>query len=283
MIKAIVNADDLGKSHEVNMAIWEALEHRYITSSTIMANSTTWDEVHKVVKDNPQASFGIHLNLTEGKALTNNQVLRKYNIVDDNNCFTKNARIISTIPADLKSAIYQEWDAQLSKIIIEENIAVSHIDGHHHIHTRYQYLEILLQLMKKYKIDRVRNRYETTYSTSRTIVNDIIGYLCWIPCMRIVLDKYKSKLSIISYLHAIVENTMWRAKMKKHAHYTNYFNAYETQVKLSQIGNKISDGSSIELMCHPGHPHFAQEYDMIKTMKLSEIQNNIAYINYRNL
>ena len=82
-VSIIINADDLGKSHIVNKAISEALSLRVITSSTIMANSSTWEEVHAIVKENTQASFGVHLNLTEGKALTDSMVFRQMNIVDN--------------------------------------------------------------------------------------------------------------------------------------------------------------------------------------------------------
>lgn len=88
-VSIIINADDLGKNHIVNEAIREALSLGVITSSTIMANSSSWEEVHAIVDENPQASFGVHLNLTEGKALTASSVFHKMNIVDNDNCFTK--------------------------------------------------------------------------------------------------------------------------------------------------------------------------------------------------
>ena len=92
MIRIIINADDLGKDSQVNDKISEALQNGYITSSTIMANTELWDEVHKIVDANPKASFGVHLNLTEGKALTKQPVFVERGVVDDNNCFTKKIR-----------------------------------------------------------------------------------------------------------------------------------------------------------------------------------------------
>lgn len=92
-VSIIINADDLGKNHIVNEAIREALSLGVISSSTIMANSSSWEEVHAIVDENPQASFGVHLNLTEGKALTASSVFHQMNIVDNDNCFTKRIRI----------------------------------------------------------------------------------------------------------------------------------------------------------------------------------------------
>ncbi|MBO7301461.1 MAG: ChbG/HpnK family deacetylase, partial [Bacteroidaceae bacterium] len=49
MIKIIINADDLGLSSKVNKAIGDALRKEVITSSTILANSNTWEEIHDIV------------------------------------------------------------------------------------------------------------------------------------------------------------------------------------------------------------------------------------------
>ena len=131
-VSIIINADDLGKNHIVNEAIREALSLGVITSSTIMANSSSWEEVHAIVDENPQASFGVHLNLTEGKALTASSVFHQMNIVDNDNCFTKRIRNLKSFSPELLKAVYDEWDAQINKVNIVEEIAVTHFDGHHH-------------------------------------------------------------------------------------------------------------------------------------------------------
>ena len=143
MINVIINADDLGKSSEVNSEIDYALSKGYISSSTILANTSHWPEIHRIVDSHPQASFGIHLNLSEGKALTNSEILKKYGIVDSRNIFTGN--ILQTLNSDkveedLREAIYDEWDAQLDLLINVERIRITHLDGHHHVH-RYPLLQ----------------------------------------------------------------------------------------------------------------------------------------------
>ena len=152
MLRFIINADDLGKDHSVNNAIGQALAAGVISSSSIMANSDSWDEVHKIVEQNPHASFGVHLNLTEGKALTENPVLFQNGIVDENNCFTKKVRSLSNYTNDILLAIKNEWLAQISKVIEIEGIKVSHVDGHHHIHTFYPFYDILIDCLNHYGI-----------------------------------------------------------------------------------------------------------------------------------
>lgn len=283
MIRVIINADDLGKSHKVNMAIADALRKHIITSTTILSNSDTWEEIHSIIKENPQASFGLHLNLTEGRALTNSPVLREYNIVDDNNCFTKHAKNITTLPEDLRDAISDEWDAQLKKVIIEEYIPISHIDGHHHIHTRYVYLDILVALLNKYKIKKVRNRYETTYRSTRAHLNRLIESVGGFLFTDELIKRYKTTNPVFGYVFALVENKRWRSVISKTFSFTDYFNSYENQVKLSKKGLTIPQNVTIELMCHPGHPQFEKEYEMIEEFAINTLHSNIQYINYNEL
>lgn len=281
MVKIIINADDLGKDYVVNNAIEEALTMHYITSSTIMANSTTWDQIHKIVNNHPDASFGVHLNLTEGKALTNNPILFKYGIVDKANIFTKKIVGLIDCNQELLEAIFEEWDAQMNKVIYIEGIEISHIDGHHHIHTLAPLLPILIRLIKKYKIDKVRNRYEFTFPWFKTI---IIRMLKLIP----IGEKLrKSLLSIDSFpflfLGTLYDNKFWREEVNKVAKTTDIFNAYETQIHLCKNNAVIQDNCVIELMCHPGHPQFEHEYNQIKEEVLSSLVKDIKYINYRDI
>lgn len=88
MLKVIINADDLGHNKKVNKSIINLLERDKISSATILSNGKSFSGVIERLKDYKNKSFGVHLNLTEFKPLTNDQIMYDMGLVNDKG-FTK--------------------------------------------------------------------------------------------------------------------------------------------------------------------------------------------------
>lgn len=282
-IKIIINADDLGKDHTVNEAISEAFALHAISSSTIMANSTTWDDVHRIVDENWQASFGVHLNLTEGDAMTDNEVFHRLNVVDANNTFNKNIRKIKYPSEELLNAVYNEWDAQIDKVLNVEKINVSHFDGHHHIHSDFAFRKILISLCKKYGIHSVRNRYTSPIYGMRYAINKMMDALAVVPYVPDLVNCMKPLGKPFAYMHSVMDSECWRREVNKVVLTTDYFDAYETVCGNLEKGVLYPAECTIELMCHPGHPGYAKEYEMIKAYAINKYLSNYKLIGYNSL
>src|SRR5262245_37571464 len=57
----VIHADDLGMAHSVNRATFEALEKKWITSSSILVPCPWFPEVVRFAAEHPDADLGIHL------------------------------------------------------------------------------------------------------------------------------------------------------------------------------------------------------------------------------
>lgn len=291
MARVIINADDLGLSSKVNQAICDALKRGVITSSTILANSKTWEEIQDIVKNNPNASFGIHLNLTQGDAITQNSILQKYGITDKDNKFTNWRNNTIDFTEELLQAIYEEWDAQINRVINEQNIPISHIDGHHHIHTLNVLQPYLIRLINKYRIKAVRNKYVKPLSfvfnkKNKKFPNDQ---------RKVTTTEKKEKSNSTSQQDTdIVQRVMnvfkirlqqlkWTRKIKKNFATTDYFDSYENIYNDIYNGCRLPQNCTIELMCHPGHEKYEFEYSLIDSKALQIETANIELINYKEL
>lgn len=69
--KFILNADDFGLSKYHNQAVLEGYNNGFLTSASLCANGEAFDSaVHNILPDCPNLGIAAHLNIMEGKALT---------------------------------------------------------------------------------------------------------------------------------------------------------------------------------------------------------------------
>ena len=185
MARIIVNADDFGLNKKTNLAIYDAIMSKLISNTTLLANMEGFDHAIELIKGSPNISskIGLHINLTQGKPLTNE--------IATNSKFCSNGyfhgRIRDTPIFHLnrkdKNHVIMEIGAQLKKIK-EAGIAISHVDGHHHIHTE---LGIFLPIkkilknegIKSMRISRTNSKQKNGLRTSfkqiyKTIFNNLI-------------------------------------------------------------------------------------------------------------
>jgi len=234
-MRIVINADDFGVSAEVTEEISELLASRIITSTTLMANGDAFDLAVSRAKKIPNASFGVHLNLTSHASLTGADVMRDAGITDENGFFTKKIRQCQPTP-QVKEAILAEWTAQVNRVL-EAGLEFSHFDSHHHVHTTPWLFMVLKRLQKSFGVRRVRIS-RTLYSCNEQPASRklLLQKRMWNFCLR---NLYRTRVT---------------------AGFTNFI----TFVELLE-GNCLPQLPTLELMVHPGQPTSAKETELLKS------------------
>lgn len=157
MARIIVNGDDLGMNGSCSAAIAGAFELGLITDSTAMANGEYLDEALELARTSGfERSIGIHLNLTEGRPLTEGICSLEAFVTDG--CFNKRAVSLSRgLSPEEGLAVYAELTAQVLRLK-EAGIAITHADSHHYIHNLPYLAPVFEQVCREQGITKLRLR-----------------------------------------------------------------------------------------------------------------------------
>jgi len=152
MISLIINADDLGINPERDRGIIEAFEHGVVTSSTMLANGSSFASA-SVQARAIGIPVGIHLNLSDGVTLSG----PIEGLTDQDNRLPGKQRLRDYLLGnnhDL-AGIRREFSAQIEKII-DTGLNPRHIDGHQHCHSYPALIETVIDMALEYGLDAMR-------------------------------------------------------------------------------------------------------------------------------
>ncbi len=152
----VINADDFGESPTTTRGIVEGIDAGVVTSTTILANRPGTGEALRFARERAGvASFGVHLDLCEGVALAGVRGARS--LVDASGAFRgKRAQALRAFARRLDFVdLARELDAQISRVR-EAGVAISHLDGHKHLHQLPGVSAVVVRLAVLHGIPRVR-------------------------------------------------------------------------------------------------------------------------------
>jgi predicted glycoside hydrolase/deacetylase ChbG (UPF0249 family) len=185
--KFILNADDFGLDYSNNQAVLEGYTNGFLTSASLCANGDAYDNaVHDILPDCPDLGIAAHLNIMEGKSLTECPLL-----TDDNGNFNIGYAylLLNRKNKYLLEQIENEFRAQVEKISKDTNI--DHIDSHVHTHAIPEIFEITCKIAKDYGIKYIRTQFEELYFIPRFEKHLNIKYP--INLIKIALLQYFTK------------------------------------------------------------------------------------------
>jgi predicted glycoside hydrolase/deacetylase ChbG (UPF0249 family) len=215
----IINADDFGAESNINSAIIKSFEKGYVNSATIMANMPGFEEAVELAhKSQITNNLGVHLVLNEGEPITTG--LKSLDM------FSSNSEGRSMFPfhqyfrlsGNDKKLIYKEFAAQIERVR-KNNIEITHLDTHHHVHELIPILNIVLRLLKEYHIPSVR------------ILNNLLRSTAYYKKMyRRLINFYLSRRNV---------------------NFTDFFGDQLDFTSAMSVNSKDIRGKKIEVMVHP--------------------------------
>lgn len=156
----ILNADDFGLSEYHNKAVLKGYKNGVLTGASLMVNTEAFSEaVDTVIPNCIGLNIAIHLNIMEGKALTNCPLL-----TDKDGFFNKNYfyLILKQYDKNIIRQIKTEFKAQIDKAL-SYGIKINRLDSHVHTHAVPKLFDMTCSLAKEYNIEYVRTQFENPY------------------------------------------------------------------------------------------------------------------------
>ena len=149
----VIHADDFGETVAITNGIRRGIEAGVLTSTSIMANMpATSYALERFSALAGRASFGVHLNLCEGRPLT-----RGRSLMDEQGGFhSKRLLIRRTLSGNLSLVdLEREISAQIA-LVRDAGVSISHVDGHKHLHQLPIVSTAVANVLPRFGIARVR-------------------------------------------------------------------------------------------------------------------------------
>lgn len=261
MKKLIVNADDFGYTRGVNLGITHACVRGIVTSATIMANGSAFEDAVASAKANPQLGVGVHLVLVGGASVAPAQEIPSLTDSQGNLPASWPALLRKFSTRSIRDAdIACELRAQIRRVL-EAGIQPTHLDCHKHTHSHPRVMEQLAIVAAEFGIRRVRQPFEAFFALTASAAANGLG--SWPQVARAMLARtaapsfrrIASNYRLISpnyFLGVAATGTLNRATL------------------LSMISS-LREGIT-ELMCHPGQYDAGLEHAPTRLKRQREVE-----------
>ena len=276
--RLIVHGDDFGISESVNLGIVEAHRRGILTSTSLMANGRAFEHAVALAKACPTLDVGVHLTLTEEQPVAEQPAVA--GLVDADNRMPRNWLKFAARYAQGRiplAAVRAELDAQIRRVLAQ-GVAVSHLDGHQHVHVLPGVARVVAELAVehgirtvRYPAERVRGYMLKSLRNARRLAEQLaLGAAC--------------ALSPLRELRRIDDFVGF------------YFGGRLDERNLATLLAGLPAGRTVELMCHPGendprgryghwHYSWAAERDALTSPRIRELvaARGMQLISYRDL
>jgi chitin disaccharide deacetylase len=152
----VINADDFGRSTEINQAVAQAHRHGILTSASLMVTGEAAEEAVCLARSMPTLAVGLHVVLTEGRPAL--PVEEAPHLVDRHGQFPASpvrAGLRYAFSGAARRELALEVEAQFQRFAAT-GLPLAHVDSHQHIHLHPAVLGPVMRLARQHAAGRVR-------------------------------------------------------------------------------------------------------------------------------
>jgi len=267
MKKLIINADDFGLTAGVNEAILDGHLRGTISSASLLANGEAFESAVISARRAPRLGVGVHLNLSEGRPLTQPAVLPS--LTDRHGSFSrKPARLwlAKSVHRVNPGEIEKECRAQIEKVLAA-GIVPTHLDSHKHVHALPFLGRMLMGLAFEYGIPAIRRVAE-----SRAAFGCLIRR--YPACAPVILRQLATSCALAKASESAMGQRQNIAVASPSHFYGQTATGFLDEHVLGEILAHIPEGVS-ELMCHPGFVDDALRRMPTRLLRQREIEHRV--------
>ena len=217
----IINGDDAGMCHSVNMAIIDSLEKGLMTSASIMVPTPGYEEIVKYATTHPEQDFGLHITLTaewESKRSPVSNPGDVYSLINPAGFFWPDYKKLNQHTLDRHVEL--EVTAQIERALAD-GIDITHLNSHgDSLKYPRKHIPVFLNLAFKYDLPvRLCSPWDTNGSDfNKKILADyglvFPDYLVYEPYKKgeTLLDHWKRLLQSLKpgvselYIHPAIDS-----------------------------------------------------------------------------
>ncbi|CAF1459711.1 unnamed protein product [Adineta ricciae] len=236
----IINADDFGYCSNRDTAIIDLFKQQSISSTSLLINGSSAYQA-SVAAQLCNLPVGIHLNLTEGRPVTDD-LFKIRSLVNSQGLMHGKYGLRRELEQGTirREHVQHEIHMQINKYKeFTGGKLPSHIDGHQHIHVHPLIVESVVRVAKEYHIDYIRVPNDQTIDSLEMDQQ---------PFYREIVQEARMAMNIFDR-HSLI--------------YPKYFLGITLMGKeftlkniercLQMLEKSQTENIYVELMCHPGH------------------------------
>ncbi len=154
--RLIVNADDFGRSSEINEAVVRAHTEGILTTTSLMVSAPRWEHAVDLARKHPKLGVGLHLVLLAGRSALKPTEIP--DLVDDHYHFPDSPLWVGLryffLPS-LRDQLRREVSAQLQKFQAT-GLTLDHLNGHLNIHLHPTILNLCTRAVHRFDVRHIR-------------------------------------------------------------------------------------------------------------------------------